>query len=35
MNAARLARWIIESHAPAILNLQIHKYIWGPDRKGV
>jgi len=27
--------WILESRLPLRLNLQIHKYIWGPEAKGV
>jgi 7-carboxy-7-deazaguanine synthase len=30
-----LAAWIIESRLPCRLNLQQHKYIWGPDVQGV
>jgi 7-carboxy-7-deazaguanine synthase len=32
--APELARWIVESNAPARLQLQLHKIIWG-DRRGV
>jgi len=31
----RLARWILEDRLPVRLNLQIHKWIWGPDVRGV
>jgi 7-carboxy-7-deazaguanine synthase len=31
----QLVRWIREDHLPARLNLQLHKYIFGPDRRGV
>jgi 7-carboxy-7-deazaguanine synthase len=30
-----LAAWILESGVRARLQLQLHKYIWGPDVKGV
>lgn len=32
---SELARWIIDSRLDVRLNLQIHKFIWGPDAKGV
>jgi 7-carboxy-7-deazaguanine synthase len=30
-----LAEWILEDHLDVRLHLQIHKIIWGPDRRGV
>jgi 7-carboxy-7-deazaguanine synthase len=30
-----VAAWILESGLPVRLNLQLHKYIWGPEVKGV
>jgi 7-carboxy-7-deazaguanine synthase len=30
-----LSRWMLESGLQARLNLQIHKYVWGPDARGV
>lgn len=30
-----LARWLLESGLDARLQLQLHKYIWGPDVRGV
>lgn len=30
-----LVSWMLESKTPARLNLQIHKYIWNPRKKGV
>jgi 7-carboxy-7-deazaguanine synthase len=30
-----LARWILEDHLPARLQIQIHKYVWGSDARGV
>ena len=30
-----LVEWMLRDHVPARLNLQLHKYIWGPFREGV
>ncbi|MEN6296260.1 MAG: radical SAM protein [Chloroherpetonaceae bacterium] len=30
-----LAQWILESHLPIRLQLQIHKFIWEPSTRGV
>ncbi len=30
-----LAGWILEDGLPARLQLQLHKLIWGADRRGV
>jgi 7-carboxy-7-deazaguanine synthase len=30
-----LASWILEDHLPVRLNLQLHKFIWDPDQRGV
>lgn len=30
-----LAAWMLQSGVPARLQLQLHKYIWGPDVRGV
>jgi 7-carboxy-7-deazaguanine synthase len=30
-----LVGWILRDRLPARLNLQIHKYIWSPDERGV
>ncbi len=30
-----LAEWMLSDHLPCRLHLQIHKYIWGPDARGV
>jgi 7-carboxy-7-deazaguanine synthase len=35
MDRRELAEWILEDGAPARLNLQIHKFIWDPETKGV
>jgi 7-carboxy-7-deazaguanine synthase len=31
----QLANWVVESGLKARMQLQIHKYIWGPDVHGV
>jgi 7-carboxy-7-deazaguanine synthase len=30
-----LAAWIIQTGLPGRMQLQLHKYIWGPDKQGV
>lgn len=35
LDPSLLAGWIINDHLQARLQLQIHKYIWGPDIRGV
>jgi 7-carboxy-7-deazaguanine synthase len=30
-----VAAWILESGLPLRLNLQLHKYLWGPEARGV
>jgi 7-carboxy-7-deazaguanine synthase len=32
---AEVAAWILQSGQPLRLNLQLHKYIWGPEARGV
>ncbi|MCX7879683.1 MAG: 7-carboxy-7-deazaguanine synthase QueE [Ignavibacteria bacterium] len=32
---AQLSEWILKDNLPVRLNLQLHKYIWGPDKRGV
>jgi|UniRef100_A0A7V6DNR6 7-carboxy-7-deazaguanine synthase len=32
---SEVAAWIIKSERPLRLNLQLHKYIWGPETRGV
>lgn len=32
---AELAAWILESHLPIRLQLQLHKLLWGPTTRGV
>jgi 7-carboxy-7-deazaguanine synthase len=31
----QLAEWILHARAPVMLGLQLHKYIWGEDARGV
>lgn len=35
VNLQELANWIMESGMNARMQLQLHKYIWGPDARGV
>lgn len=35
MSTADLAKWILEDRLELRLNLQQHKYIWSPDKRGV
>ena len=35
MDRRELSEWILEDGAPVRLNLQIHKFVWGPDTRGV
>jgi 7-carboxy-7-deazaguanine synthase len=35
MDARELAGWILADRLPARLQLQAHKFIWGPDVRGV
>ncbi len=35
LDPAELCAWILEDGLPVRLNLQLHKYIWGPDARGV
>lgn len=35
LDPERLAAWILEDGLHVRLNLQLHKFIWGPDRRGV
>jgi 7-carboxy-7-deazaguanine synthase len=32
---SEVAAWIVKSRRPLRLNLQLHKYIWGPEVRGV
>ncbi|SFM65668.1 7-carboxy-7-deazaguanine synthase QueE [Thermodesulforhabdus norvegica] len=35
LEPSTLAEWILKDKIPVRLNLQLHKYIWSPDAKGV
>ncbi len=35
MDPETLAQWILEDHLDVRLQIQLHKLIWGPERKGV
>jgi 7-carboxy-7-deazaguanine synthase len=35
LEPAQLAEWIIRDRLPVRLQLQIHKFIWHPDKRGV
>ena len=35
LDAKTLSEWILADHVPARLQLQLHKYIWPPDTRGV
>lgn len=30
-----IAEWIFKDNLPVIFNIQLHKYIWGPQKRGV
>ncbi|TAN42212.1 MAG: radical SAM protein [Nitrospirae bacterium] len=35
LNPADLANWLVSDRLPVRFNLQIHKYVFGPDQRGV
>lgn len=35
LNPQELVKWVLEDQLPVRLNLQIHKFIWSPNQKGV
>jgi 7-carboxy-7-deazaguanine synthase len=35
LDPSELAAWMLEDGVRARLNLQLHKYVWGPDASGV
>ena len=35
IDAAELSDWLIETKVPARLNVQLHKYLWDADARGV
>lgn len=35
VEAAELAAWVLEDHLPVRVQLQLHKFLWGPETRGV
>ncbi|HSQ51325.1 MAG TPA: 7-carboxy-7-deazaguanine synthase, partial [Nitrospiraceae bacterium] len=35
LDARQLAEWILTDRLPVRFQLQMHKYIWAPDMRGV
>src|SRR6185295_18788006 len=35
LDPRELVTWMLRDRLPARLNLQVHKYVWGPDAQGV
>jgi 7-carboxy-7-deazaguanine synthase len=35
VEARQLVEWMLRDRLPARLNLQLHKYVWPPDQRGV
>ena len=35
MDIKKLSQWILDDGINARFQIQLHKYIWGPDTKGV
>jgi len=35
LEASQLAEWILEDKLPVRFQVQLHKYVWSPDRRGV
>lgn len=35
LDPKRLSEWMLEDHLPARLQLQLHKFIWSPETRGV
>ena len=35
LDVRQLAEWILADHLPVRFQLQMHKYIWAPDMRGV
>ena len=35
LNPEKLAEWILQDNLPVRLQLQLHKYIWEPNKRGV
>ncbi len=35
LDPRELVGWLLRDRLPVRLNLQLHKYVWGPDAQGV
>ena len=35
LNPRQLSEWVLQDHLPVRVQLQVHKYIWDPDTRGV
>jgi len=35
LNARQLAEWVLADRLPVRVQLQVHKYIWDPQTRGV
>jgi 7-carboxy-7-deazaguanine synthase len=35
LDPRRLVEWVVHDRLPVRVNLQLHKYIWGPEARGV
>jgi 7-carboxy-7-deazaguanine synthase len=35
LHPRELAEWVLADHLPARVQIQLHKYLWGPDQRGV
>ena len=35
LNPRTLSEWVLADHLPARVQLQLHKYIWDPETRGV
>ncbi len=35
LDARELVRWVVRDRLAVRVNLQVHKYVWGPDAQGV
>ena len=35
LDPTRLSEWVLADHLPVRVQLQLHKYLWDPDRRGV
>ena len=35
LNAEKLAEWVLADHLPVRIQIQLHKYLWGSEARGV